>query len=98
MIQPKELQSSQCRLQTKKSHLHDCFGSKYDDLIQEGKKLTETAPQQIQSAVLSWNTRGLEARDITELQKQAEVDRALRHMLPTSLDYFLPGLTPVHLR
>ena len=55
----------------KKCHLHDCFGIKYDNLNREGKKSTETARQQIQSAVLSLNTRALslntrgpEARDI----------------------------------
>ena len=32
------------------------LGSEYVNLNQEGKKLTETARQQIQSAVLSLNT------------------------------------------
>ena len=65
----------------KKCHLHDCFGIKYVNLNQEGKKLTEAVRQQIQSAVLSLNTRGPEARDITGLGNQAEVDRAPRRML-----------------
>ena len=75
----------------KKCHLHDCFGIKYVNLNQEGKKLTETARQQIQSAVVSLNTRALslntlgpEARDITGLRNQAEVDRALRRMLSSA--------------
>ena len=57
---------------------------KYDNLIKEGKKFTETARQQIQSAVLPLNTRGPEAHDITGLRKQAEVDRALRRMLSSA--------------
>ena len=61
------------------------------DLKQEGKKLTETARQQIQSAVLSLNTRGPEARDITGLRNQAEVDRALRRMLSRRLRDVLPS-------
>ena len=68
----------------KKCHLHDCFGIKYDNLNQEGKKLTETARQQIQSAVLSLSTRGPEAREIIGLRKEAEVDRALRRMLSSA--------------
>ena len=58
--------------------LKPLFGIKYVNLNQEGKKLTETARQQIQSAVLSLNTRALslntlgpEARDITRLRNQA---------------------------
>ena len=54
------------------------------DLKQEGKKLTETGRQQIQSAVLSLSTRGPEAREIIGLRKEAEVDRALRRMLSSA--------------
>ena len=57
---------------------------KYDNLNQEGKKLKETACQQIQSAVLSLSTRGPEARGIIGLRKEAEVDRALRRMLSSA--------------
>ena len=70
--------------ETKKCHLHDCFGIKYDNLNQEGKKLTETARQQIQSAVLSVSTRRPEAREIIGLRKEAEVDRAPRRMLSSA--------------
>ena len=70
--------------ETKKCHLHDCFGIKYDNLNQEGKKLTETARQQIQSAVLSLSNRGPEAREIIGLRKEAEVGRALRRMLSSA--------------
>ena len=63
------------------------------NMNQEGKKLTGTARQQIQSAVLSLNTRGPEARDITGLRKQAEVDGALRRMLSSAFHPIVPMST-----
>ena len=51
----------------------DCFGIKYDNLNQEGEKLTETARQQIQSTVLSLNIRGPEARDIPDCENKPKL-------------------------
>ena len=63
-----------------KCHLRDCF----DNLNQEGKKLTETARQQIWSAVFIFEHPTTRTAWRHRLRKQAEVDWALRRMLSSA--------------
>ena len=52
--------------------------------VNPGHRQIQSAVLSLNTRALSFNTRGPEARDITDLRQQAEVDRALLRMLSSA--------------